>query len=98
MINNIEALLAQNTLKTLIDAKENWATFGALSDTELEMLRASATRLWKWANYKDKKLIWYDKSEEQLKEDLKELKEKYERAYEKATWINLSKENNPAGL
>ena len=98
MINNIETLLAQNTLKTLIDAKENWATFGALSDTELEMLRASATRLWKWANYKNSKLIWYNKSEKQLKEDLRELKEKYERAYEKATWINLGKENNPAGL
>lgn len=97
MINNIESLLSNDVLKTLIDAKANWASFGALSNAELDMLRAAADRLWTWAirNEKTQRITWFNKSEKQLKDDLTNFKDKYIRAYKKATWIDLW---NPAWL
>lgn len=97
MINNIESLLSNDVLKALIDAKANWATFGALSNAELDMLRAAADRLWTWAirNEKTQRITWFDKSEDQLKEDLRNFKDKYIRAYKKATGIDIW---NPAWL
>lgn len=44
-VRKIENILSSQVLQTLIDAKANGATFGALSDAELQMLKSAANVL-----------------------------------------------------
>lgn len=93
IINNI---VDSNVLQTLIDAKANGATFGALSNQELEMLKWAASVLWKWwyESAEWKKDFAYHWSEEQFKKELKEILEQYKNIYSKMTWIS----SNPAWI
>lgn len=52
-IGDIEQLASQLNLQSLIDAKSRGATFGALSDQELQVLSNSATKIGAW-RVKDK--------------------------------------------
>ena len=45
LINSIEQLVAKLSIESLIEAKSKGATFGALSDKELGMLAAAATKI-----------------------------------------------------
>jgi hypothetical protein len=45
LINNIEQLVAKLSIESLIEAKAKGATFGALSDKELGMLAAAASKI-----------------------------------------------------
>jgi hypothetical protein len=47
--SGVQQLVSQLSLDSLIRAKANGATFGALSDTELKILASSATKLEGWA-------------------------------------------------
>lgn len=52
-IGGVEQLRSNLNLNALINAKANGATFGALSDQEMQLLASSATRIGSWA-VKDK--------------------------------------------
>lgn len=70
-IAGVEQLRSSLNLDTLIKAKANGATFGALSDQELQVLASSATKLGTWA-IKDGggNVVGYDTSESSFKKEL----------------------------
>lgn len=83
-INNF---LKSQTLQSLIDAKANWATFGALSNEELRMLQDSASELSSWAIYDENgKITWFDLSPDKFKEILKRLYNWYVSSEKLMTW------------
>lgn len=67
----MQQLTSQLSLDSLINAKANGATFGALSEGELKLLSSSATKLDKWA-IKDKSgnVTGYNASEKSFKAEL----------------------------
>ena len=70
-IAGVEQLSSQLSLDSLIRAKANGATFGALSDSELKILSASASKLGTWA-VKDGEgnVTGYKTSEGEFKKEL----------------------------
>lgn len=70
-IAGVEQLRSQLGIEALQQAKANGATFGALSDTELQMLSASASKLGTWAK-KDSggNVIGYQVNETAFKKEL----------------------------
>lgn len=70
-IAGVEQLKSQLTLDSLIRAKAQGATFGALSEGELNTLSSSATKIGTWA-IKDKNgnVAGYNTSEESFKKEL----------------------------
>lgn len=70
-IAGVEQLRSQLNLDTLIRAKSQGATFGALSDQELKILSNAGTKLGTWA-LKDKNgnVTGYNASEKDFKEEL----------------------------
>jgi hypothetical protein len=74
-ISEVEQIVSTDALNALIKAKAAGATFGALSDTEMEILRASATKIGSWAiKDKDGKTTGYNVNEEEFKKELETLK------------------------
>lgn len=70
-IAGVEQLRSQLTLDSLISAKARGATFGALSEGELNVLSASASRLGTWA-IKDKNgnVVGYKVNEKDFRKEL----------------------------
>lgn len=70
-VASVEQLRSQLTLTSLIDAKSRGATFGALSEGEMRVLDATATKIGTWA-IKDKEgnITGYKISEALLKKEL----------------------------
>ncbi len=69
-IASVEQLRSQLSLDSLINAKARGATFGALSDAELRLLSASATKIGTWAIVKDGKTVGYSASPKEFKKEL----------------------------
>lgn len=73
---DIQNFLDWKTLQQLIDVKEEWATFGALSNEELRMLQNSASAL-NQAIRDDKndvnRITWFRWSEADFKRNYKQL-------------------------
>lgn len=70
-IAGVEQLKSQLSLDSLINAKARGATFGALSDTEMRILSASATKLGTWAiKNGNGDVIGYQTSEGAFKKEL----------------------------
>ncbi len=69
-IGDVEQLRSQLNLDTLIQAKAQGATFGALSDQELQVLANAATKIGSWAIIKDSKVIGYNAKESDFKKEL----------------------------
>lgn len=70
-IAGVEQLSSQLSLDSLIRAKANGATFGALSDSELKILSASASKIGSWAiKDKDGNVVGYKTSEAEFKKEL----------------------------
>ena len=86
--NDFDSLLSSSVLDNLIQAKADGATFGALSDAELKMLQSSTGRLAAWFDKDPKthRIKGYNGSEEQMKEALRDLQNKYKRMYKNMTW------------
>lgn len=93
-IAGVEQLTGKLTLQSLIDAKKNGATFGALSDSELKILAGSATRIGTWAK-KDKNgnIVGYKVSEQAFKNELNKIKELAKKDFEKRTGISYDQFN-----
>lgn len=70
-IAGVEQLVSGLSLEALIEAKSRGATFGALSDTEMQILASAATRIgtWKIINKKGK-VKGYKVSHESMKKEL----------------------------
>jgi len=70
-IAGVEQLRSQLNLQALIDAKAKGATFGALSDQELQVLASTATKIGTWA-IKDKNgnIIGYNVDEKSFRKEL----------------------------
>ena len=47
-IGGVEKLISSGTIKSLIDAKAQGATFGSLSDRELGIIAASFSKIGRW--------------------------------------------------
>jgi hypothetical protein len=70
-IADVEKMVSQLSLDSLISAKARGATFGALSDTEMAILSAAATTISKLAvKNKDGDVVGYGGSEGKFKEEL----------------------------
>jgi hypothetical protein len=73
-IGDVENMRSNLNLSSLINAKAQGATFGALSDNELQMLASAATKIGTWA-IKDKNgvVTGYNASEAKFKEELNKI-------------------------
>lgn len=90
-IASVEQLTSQETLNALINAKAKGATFGALSEGELLLLRQTASKIGKWAKT-DKRgnVIGYRASENDFKDELMKMQRLAKKAYEKSTGLKYS--------
>ncbi len=85
-IASVEQLVSEETLNSLINAKAKGATFGALSEGELTLLKQTASKIGKWAKTdKSGKVIGYEAPETSFMDELNTLKRLQVKAYEKAT-------------
>ena len=70
-IANVDQLSSQLSIDSLISAKANGVTFGALTEKELELLSNSASKINKWAIRDDNgKVVGYNTSEKSFKAEL----------------------------
>ncbi len=69
-IAGVEQVRSALNLDTLIKAKSQGATFGALSNQELQVLANTATKLGSWAIEKDGRTVGYNVSEKDFKAEL----------------------------
>ena len=84
-LGSVANILDTQVLDTLINAKANGATFGALSEGELNLLKNSASKISKWA-IKDKNgnITGFNASEKEFKKELQNLQSKTKKALENA--------------
>lgn len=91
--NKLESILSTDTLDALINAKAEGATFGALSDAELALLRASAGVLAQSAVKDDNgKIVGFNMAEEDFKKELATLTENTQKAFS-----SINAETAPVG-
>lgn len=70
-IADVEKMTSQLTLENLVNAKAKGATFGALSEGEMRVLEASASKIGTWRQTnKDGKVVGYKASEKSFKKEL----------------------------
>lgn len=78
-IGKVQKLLSEKTLQSLIDAKADGATFGALSEGELRILQEAASTIGSWAKRDGSgNVVGYRVNEKAFKEEIKRIKEQYE--------------------
>jgi len=79
-VASVEQVISDESLNSLIAAKARGATFGALSDTEMAILTAAATKIGSWRVHEDgdptKKVIGYKTTQAEFLKELNVLKEK----------------------
>ena len=70
-ISSTEQLRSQLSLDSLINAKKQGATFGALSDTEMRILSSSASKLGTWAiNDGNGNIVGYNTTEDNFRKEM----------------------------
>jgi hypothetical protein len=70
-ISEVEQLRSTLSLDNLVNAKSRGATFGALSDREMQILSSSATKLGTWAiTDKNGKVVGYNASQKDFKREM----------------------------
>lgn len=99
---NVSNILQGNVLQELIDAKAKWATFGALSDAELQMLKSSSSPLM-WSAIKDgDKITWFNIWEDEMQRQLEKLRDGYIQTISRMTganqWQVNTQQYNPVDL
>lgn len=83
-LGSVENILSTETLDSLINAKAQGATFGALSEGELRLLQASASKIGKWAKRDDEgNVVGYSVSEADFIKEVQSLKSQMQNAYDK---------------
>lgn len=92
-------VLKGQTLQSLIDAKANGATFGALSNEELRMLQDSASEIASWMKMNDEgKLVWLELSEDNFRNLLKKLYNNLDSSVWLMTWKWVDLDNKTSNL
>lgn len=92
-IASVEQLVSEETLNSLINAKAKGATFGALSEGELALLKQTASKIGKWSKTdKTGKVVGYEAPESAFLQELNTLKNLQIKAYEKATGTTYQKQ------
>ena len=90
-IGKVQRILSKETLKSLQDAKAKGATFGALSDAELQILSEAASSIGFWATDDDGdgKVDFYEIGEKQFDAEIKRIKGEYEKALKETAGENV---------
>lgn len=87
-LGKADTLISKKALNSLIEAKSQGATFGALSDTEMNILKSAGTTLGAWSMSKSEKkggkLKGFDVDEKTFKEELNSLISDYEKLLSRA--------------
>ncbi len=84
-LGKADTIISKKSLDALIEAKSQGATFGALSDTEMAILRSAATTIGAWEKTdKNGKLKGFDVSEKEFIKELDTLIKDYENLLLKA--------------
>ena len=83
-IGSVEQLVSGLSLDALVEAKSRGATFGALSDSEMRILSAAATKIGTWRVVKDDNVTGYNVSEKAFKAELDEIQRLTNLAIERA--------------
>jgi len=71
----VNQIVSVDALDSLIEAKSRGATFGALSDREMDLLKSAATKIGSWGVAPDGKTVAYDISEKAFKAELASMQE-----------------------
>jgi len=79
-IGNVEQLISQETLNTLLELKKGGGTLGALSDQERIMLQNAATKIGGWKVLKNGMVMGYAVSEDAFKKEIRDIKMLAEKA------------------
>lgn len=81
-VGTVQQIIDTDALDSLIKAKARGATFGALSDTEMAILKSSATKLGNWQiiDPETGQVSGYNASEEDFMEELNTLKKLTQKA------------------
>lgn len=79
VLSNIENLISKETIQALIDAKDQGASFGALSDTELEMLRQQASVISGYIKTKENGDKYIEVSEKTFEEEVNKMRNEINR-------------------
>lgn len=85
----VQQLTEGLTLQALIDSKSKGATFGALSEGELNLLAKSATRLNSYKKTDSNGNVYYDVNESGFKSALKEIQNYTQTAFEREGGSNF---------
>ena len=95
-IGSVEELISTDTLQTLINAKAEGATFGALSEGELRLLQASASKIGKWAKRDSEgNVVGYNVNEQDFLKELNTLKEGAAKALESVNKVGDTTQTSP---
>jgi hypothetical protein len=100
-IAGVEQLLSGLSLESLIDAKSRGATFGALSNREMNILSSAATKIGTWRR-EDKRgnVTHYNVSEKKFKEELDSISKVFKRITERKVGAGESADEtiDPMGI
>jgi len=87
-LGKADTIISKKALDALIEAKSQGATFGALSDTEMNILKSAATTLGAWSEATSKgKLRYFDVDEKTFVAELDKLIADYQGLLDKAGTI-----------
>lgn len=83
----VEQLVSGLTLDNLISAKKNGATFGALSEGELKILAASASRLGGYMRKRKNGDVYFKANQKDVEKELQKIKDFAIKDFEKRTGV-----------
>jgi len=69
-VGSVENIVKQLTLNTYAEAKERGMTFGAMSESEWDILGNSATKINQWKREREDGSVYYDTSENNMNTEL----------------------------
>ena len=93
-LGRADQYISSQALQSLIDSKKDGATFGALSDRELQVLSNAATALAGWDVRKDGKLVGFRVSEREFKAEMDRIIADYQEVVDEANAMK----NDPMGI
>lgn len=88
----METILSEEVINNLINSKANWATWWALSEKELQIIKEAASVLNTAKRYEDKDeqtWLYFKLSEDRFKQLLNQLMSTYAKMYTDMTWVRV---------
>ena len=98
-IAGVEQLVSGLSLEALIEAKSRGATFGALSEREMQILASSATKIGTWKRTdKQGNVKFYNASEKAFKDELNNINKIISRSIKSSIEAQDTSETDPLGI